>query len=246
MIKDFGKIGILSLFFLVLVSPTYTAETTPGDAIKNAKFRGLALYAIISASYYIEVDGVLKYRFSKYWTEQGWSYILLEGADSKDLFGKSIFSKWAIDKKTDLRNGFNLWVHDIDKYESFSNTADIVLRQLFDLAGRLDSLYESKRELMNKYGNKITPDKIAILDKDIRYLSELGNRLIKATKTFFDSARETMINLDIAGARQKALDGLKSFNQDIERIKVMQMKSVDQSINMVVEAMKNLEKATNR
>lgn len=156
------------------------------------------------------------------------------------LFGREAFLKYS-----PPRLPHTLWMNGMSLRKPFHDTVVMVWSQLKDLAERLDRIREGKAFLIRQYGESEVGKQLRRLDKDAQDLSKLGWRLIEATRSFYPSVRHTMKQLDLARVREKALAGLKSFNQDIENIKRMTLESVDQNIKMVVEAMKKLENAVN-
>lgn len=156
-------------------------------------------------------------------------------------FGKAAFSKYNGPPSKGM-----LWLKDVENYENLHNTIVIAWKQLDNLAGRLDSIKQSKAELKKKYGEKYITPKLKKLDQDAQYLSKLGWQLIKATRSFYPAAKDIMSDVDITKARQKALEDLATFNQDMEKFKSMKIKALDENLKKVVTAMKKLEQAVRK
>jgi hypothetical protein len=220
--------------------PLYAVRIRIIDAIEKNTHNPLALYAVVNNMLYDKEKGVLKYNYHRR-SKKGWGY-LVSAHNTNDLFDGDIWLRESCDKNNHSK-GFGIWLLEMEKYSAFSNTANLVLKQLYDLSNRLDILYKKKVQIAEMFNDS---EAARPLDKDIEYLSELGWRLVLATRSFFKSAKKTMIKLEIASARQEALNGLKTFNQNIENVRSMQMKAVDESIELVVKALKDLEEAANK
>lgn len=226
------KIVLFSTLTLILTARGLPKQTRIGDAVGNKDLVGLALFTLVEHTFFDNANNTLVFVIH----EDDFFRTEKTGA-----FGKRVFNTIAYDRNSS-EFGAAPWVNDIGRYEALYRTADLVLRQMYDLATRLDLLRENKERLIEKYDDSSVGQSF---DKDIRYLSTLGWRLVKATRSFFEDAKKTMIKIDIAASRLSALNRLNSLNQDIEKINAMRLNAIDQNVKLVIEAMKTLEKAAN-
>lgn len=166
----------------------------------------------------------------------------------KDLFGDYRANHSHDDLLIEfLKNRCNLseeeWIYDIGNRAPFNETVEIILGKFEDIENRLSVAYKNKANLQAKYGKDFSPEKI---NADIQHLNNLGWQLVEPTKRFFVIAKQHMMKIDEANARAEAMQGLKTFTQEIEVAGNQPSEALEQSVADITTAIDNLEKAMNQ
>lgn len=135
------------------------------------------------------------------------------------------------------------WVYEVGERKPFDRTVEIIFNKFKDIEDRLSKAFENKADLQKKYGKDFSVEKI---DADIKYLSNIGWQLVEPTKRFFEIAKQQMMKIDEANARAEAMQGLKTFTEQIEAAGNQPSEALEQSVADITAAIDNLEKTMNQ
>jgi hypothetical protein len=158
------------------------------------------------------------------------------------LFGESIFNTIIVDANT-TKSGFALWLYNVGQHEPLFKAVKLLLEQYHDLAERLTVLHEGRAKIIREYGEG---SDVKALVQDIKQLSALGWELTKVTKRFFVAIKPRMVKLEVAATRQKALAGLRTFENEIDSAQTTSSQSLDDIIANIDQAVRKLERAINQ
>lgn len=150
-------------------------------------------------------------------------------------------------------NGYDdLWFSFVPQYDSLGETVTLLDLQFRDLASRLDILHTKRQQILERFGQyKADESFLEDIDQDIRHLSALGARLKQVTDRFFATIKprliEAEIQREILDARKQAMTGLKSFEDEINKVTAMPDRAIDHSLEEIVaavdRAVRELERA---
>ncbi len=135
-----------------------------------------------------------------------------------------------------------------------SRAVILLWNQFDDLASRLDTLYGHRHRLKEKFGKYRTDNLLEPIDDDLRYLNQQGWKLVDVTKRFLTTIKPELIDaeirMEVAGARKEAMNGLRSFEKEIDKATQTPDRAVASSLEEIVaqvdRAVKELERAINR
>ncbi len=135
------------------------------------------------------------------------------------------------------------WIKTLGKQKSLKKVLQIMHKQFLDLARRIGILHSDRQRLIKKYNDDSF---VSIIDEDIKELSSKGMRLAKVAKRFFVAVKPKLIQLDVAATRQKALAGLRTFENEIDAAQTTSSQSLDDIIANIDQAVRKLERAINQ
>ncbi len=135
------------------------------------------------------------------------------------------------------------WIKTLGQQKSLKKVLQIIHKQFLELNRRLGILHGDRQRLIKKYNDNSF---VGPIDKDIKELSSKGMRLAKVAKRFFVAVKPKLIQLDVAATRQKALAGLRTFENEIDAAQTTSSQSLDDIIANIDQAVKKLERAINQ
>lgn len=135
------------------------------------------------------------------------------------------------------------WLSEIAQYESAKQALLLIQRQYVDLAKRLNILTAERAEIVRKFGHDRY---VGPIDENIRKLSALGIKLAETARRFFPALEPKMGEIMVAKALGKGLDGLRGFEDQVDRADGLPQESVDEIDEALEQAVLDLEQAINR
>ncbi|GEM_PF-4880025 len=135
------------------------------------------------------------------------------------------------------------WLTTVADNETLKKNLSLIQKQYVDLARRLDILYDERAKLIRDFGK---PEYAAPLDEDIRNLSALGARLAKVAKELLPQIEPLLAKLRIQGARQKGLEGLRSYEIQLDKTAGLPAESLEDIVASLEQAVVELEKTINK
>ncbi len=125
----------------------------------------------------------------------------------------------------------------------FVSTSRLILDQFRDLIRRLNTLYNSRETLLQKYGS----EHVGQINEDIARLSSLGGNLAVVTRRFLEQVKVIEAQKEILAVRKNALSGLKTFTVEIDKVNQMvnspdKDKSFEAVTAQIEKAVRELEK----
>jgi hypothetical protein len=255
--RGFTLIELIIIVLVVMGSSIFFVSGCSND-VKENRFSVRLLYEIAN-SISLNNEKILEYSYFKCISKNHKFSFYALVSDYKDYtfsfsckyykrvyFDNRIYKTkiFVEDKLLELKtHKFKLWLYNVGDYEPFSKSVKLLRKQYSDLAKRLTVLHEGRAKIIRKYGEG---SDVKALDSDIKKLSALGWELTKVTKRFFAAIKFKKVQLDVAATRQKALAGLRTFENEIDSAQTTSSQSLDDIIANIDQAVRKLERAINQ
>lgn len=171
----------------------------------------------------------------------------------------AIYAGWISQKFPTTHKFNNKWFTYISKYQGLSKIIVTINTKYNDIFKRLYKLQQHRQKLEKKFSeyksDGINYDKyLNDVDNDIRLLSSHGMKLANVSKKLFRTIKPIIIDaemrMDTLSARQDGMQGLRSFEKEMNRVSKLPQGAIDDSLDEIVNsidvALANLEKALAR
>lgn len=159
-----------------------------------------------------------------------------------------MFSGWLAKNYVNTKTFENKWFDYVTQYEGLSKIIVTISSKFSNIFVRLYKAQQHRKKLENKFSeykdDGINYDKyIDEIDSDIRLLSSHGMKLANVTKKLFNTIKPIIIDaemrMDILSARKDTMDGLRSFEREMNRVSKLPQRAIDDSIDDIVVSIDN-------
>jgi len=138
---------------------------------------------------------------------------------------------------------YNKWFIYISKYEGLSQIIVTINNKFKNIFERLHKAQQHRKKLEIKFAEYqgINYHKyMKEIDGDIKLLSYHGMNLANVTKRLFNTIKPQIIDaemrMDVLSARQDTMQGLRSFEREMNRVSKLPQGAIDNSIEDIVFA----------
>jgi len=173
-----------------------------------------------------------------------------------NTYNTNIYAGWIIQNNPTIELFDNKWFSYISKYQGLSKIIVTINTKYHDIFERLYKLQQARQKLERKFSEYKTDGinyskYLNEIDSDIRLLSAHGMKLANVSKKLFRTIKPIIIDaemrMDTLSARQDSMQGLRSFEKEMNRVSKLPQGAIDDSIDEIVDsidiAISKLEKA---
>jgi uncharacterized HAD superfamily protein len=229
-----AEVAQASYIIKVLLNQGHGLETARDILTYQKKWTAPLLSEISEKIYLDQKTQVLMYHYNR-------DYLLSCKNRLRYRFDETIFNKQIWDNN-ECKTGFNLWLYRINEQPPLFKVVKILLAQYYDLAQRLTTLHKNRTQILEQH--RTDRQSVVVLELDIKKLAQTGYDLTDVTRKFLEVSQLCMIQLDVIGTRQKALDGLRTFDIDVSiDDRNLSTKSFNETIEIIKRAVRKLELA---